>query len=520
MNLAHTLTRTPAEPAPPGAGPRSVAHAFRRLRVVSIVAAGATLIALLGPAQAAQAPDSFADLAAKVTPAVVNISSKHKVARSEQTTPEMPFDVPKGSPFEEFFKHFREQQGDNGSRAVTALGSGFIVDPSGYIVTNNHVIDSATDIEVTLSSGKEYPAKLIGTDKKTDLALLKISAPSPLPSVPFGDSDAIRVGDWVMAVGNPFGLGGTVTAGIISARGRDLHSGPYDDFLQVDASINQGNSGGPTFSMSGEVIGINTAIASPNGGSVGIGFAIPSNEAKPVIAALRERGSIERGWLGVQIQQVTPEIAEATGLDKPEGALVADIQPDSPASKADIKRGDVIVGFDSKPVKELRDLTRMVADTPVGQSASLEIWRDGAKQTVTVQIAKLNADQEAANSPADDNNPDDSDNGDNGGNGTVVGQADPALGLSLARITPNARQQFDIPESVKGVVVTDVDADSPAAAQGIQAGDVIEQVAQKEVTTPGEVKTLTAAAREAHRNAVLLLVNRQGNELYVAVKFA
>jgi len=514
MNFARTLTDAGPGPAAPAARP--MARAFTRLRVISVIAAGATLIALLGSAHAAQTPDSFADLAAKVSPAVVNVSSKHKVARADNPAPDMP-DLPKGSPFEEFFKHFREKQGDNGGHPVTALGSGFIIDPSGYIVTNNHVIDGATDIEVTLSSGKDFPAKLIGADQKTDLALLKIDSPTPLPAVPFGDSDTIRVGDWVMAVGNPFGLGGTVTAGIISARGRDIHSGPYDDFLQVDASINQGNSGGPTFDMAGEVIGINTAIASPNGGSVGIGFAIPSNEAKPVIAALREHGSIERGWLGVQIQEVTPDIAQATGLDKAEGALVADIQPNSPAAKSDLKRGDVIVGYDGKPVKELRDLTRLVADTPVGQQATLTIWRDGAKQSVAVQIAKLQPDQEAAASPNDENGA--GDNGDNG-NGDVAGQPAAALGLTLSRITPDVRQQFQIPDTVKGVVVTDVDASGPAAAQGIQPGDVIEQVAQKDVTTPHEVQTLAQAAREAHRNAVLLLVNRQGNEIYVAVKFA
>jgi serine protease Do len=519
MNFARTSTQAETGAAVPVAR-LPVARAFVRLRIVSIIAAGATLIALLGNAHAAQAPDSFADLAAKVTPAVVNVSSKHKVARTDNPAPDVPFDVPKGSPFEEFFKHFREKQGENGGRPVTALGSGFIIDPSGYVVTNNHVIDGASDIEVTLSNGKDFPAKLIGTDQKTDLALLKIDSPTPLPAVPFGDSDGIRVGDWVMAVGNPFGLGGTVTAGIISARGRDLHSGPYDDFLQVDASINQGNSGGPTFDMAGEVIGINTAIASPNGGSVGIGFAIPANEAKPVIAALREHGSIERGWLGVQIQEVTPDIAQATGLDKAEGALVADIQPNSPAAKSDLKRGDVIVGYDGKPVKELRDLTRLVADTPVGQNATLTIWRDGTKQSVSVQIAKLQPDQEAAASPNDENSGG-NDNGDNGsGSGDVAGQPAAALGLTLSRITPDVRQQFEIPDSVKGVVVTDVDAGGPAAAQGIQPGDVIEQVAQKDVSTPREVQSLAQEARAAHRNAVLLLVNRQGNELYVAVKFA
>ena len=304
-----------------------------KTRAAAGLLSGALMLAFVGAAGAAEAPASFADLAAKVTPAVVNIASKHKAAQAGDDNGHLPYVVPKGSPFEDFFKHFNERQRpDNGAESM-ALGSGFIVDPAGYVVTNNHVIDDATDISVTLTTGKTYPAKLIGTDKKTDLALLKIESPTPLPTVSFGDSDAIRVGDWVMAVGNPFGLGGTVTSGIVSARGRDLNASAFDDFLQIDASINQGNSGGPTFSMAGDVIGINTAIFSPNGGSVGIGFPIPSNLAKPIIATLREKGSIERGWLGVQIQGVTPEIASAVGLDKPAGAIVSEVMPDSPAAE-------------------------------------------------------------------------------------------------------------------------------------------------------------------------------------------
>ena len=389
-----------------------------------------------------------------------------------------------------------------------ALGSGFIVDPAGYVVTNNHVIDDATDINVTLTTGKTYPAKLIGTDKKTDLALLKIESPTPLPTVSFGDSDAIRVGDWVMAVGNPFGLGGTVTSGIVSARGRDLNASAFDDFLQIDASINQGNSGGPTFSMAGEVIGINTAIFSPNGGSVGIGFAIPSNLAKPIIATLREKGSIARGWLGVQIQGVTPEIAAAVGLDKPAGAIVSEVMPDSPAAKAGLQPGDVILAFDGKAVDHLRDLPRLVAATPIGGKADVTLWRDHAKQTVTVEVAKLADDQVAANddqpeapaaSPAD----------------TVV-----TLGLTLASLTPDLRQQFGIPETISGVVVTSVADDGPAAKRGLQPGDVIEQVGSDPVATPQQVAKLAKAAHAENRNAVLLLVNRQGDELFVAVEVA
>jgi serine protease Do len=480
----------------------------RGTRAAAGLLSGALMLAFVGAAGAAEAPASFADLAAKVTPAVVNIASKHKAAQAGDDNGHLPYVVPKGSPFEDFFKHFNERQRpDNGAEAM-ALGSGFIVDPAGYVVTNNHVIDGATDINVTLTTGKTYPAKLIGTDKKTDLALLKIESPTPLPTVSFGDSDAIRVGDWVLAVGNPFGLGGTVTSGIVSARGRDLNSSAFDDFLQIDASINQGNSGGPTFSMAGEVIGINTAIFSPNGGSVGIGFAIPSNLAKPIIATLREKGSIERGWLGVQIQGVTPDIAAAVGLDKPAGAIVSEVMPDSPAAKAGLKAGDVILSFGGKAVDRLRDLPRLVAATPIGGKAEVTLWRDHAKQTVTVEVAKLADDQVAAN----DSQPE----------APAASPADTVetLGLTLASLTPDLRQQFGIAETINGVVVTSVADGGPAAKRGLQPGDVIEQVGSDPVATPQQVASLAKAAHAENRNAVLLLVNRQGDELFVAVEVA
>ena len=341
-------------------------------------------VALSGAAAAASLPpETFADLAAKVTPAVVNISSTHHEAAGPSDQAE-PFDFPPGSPFEQFFKHFREQQGHgSGGQDMTALGSGFIIDSAGYIVTNNHVIDGASEIHVTLSSGKDYPAKLIGADKKTDLALLKVDAGSALPFVGWGNSDAARVGDWVLAVGNPFGLGGTVTTGIISARSRDIHSGPFDDFLQIDASINRGNSGGPTFNLDGEVIGINSAIASPNGGSVGIGFAVPSNMAKPVIEALRERGRVDRGWIGVAIQEVTPEIAQSLGLGQPTGALIASVQADGPAAAARLQQGDVILTFDGQTVAETRELPRIVAATPAGKRVEVVVWREGERKSLT-----------------------------------------------------------------------------------------------------------------------------------------
>ncbi|MGH6927991.1 MAG: Do family serine endopeptidase, partial [Dongiaceae bacterium] len=405
------MIETSTQPRTTGDGATTAAPSTRTtlhqllIPVVAVVAVGIVGVGLFldagsGAAAAAAAtpvtPLNFADLAARVTPSVVTISSARIVDGTEAATPDFPFDFPKGSPFEEFFRHFREQQ-QHGRRSdrVMALGSGFIVDPSGYVVTNNHVVDHATDIKVTMSNGTEYSATLIGTDAKTDIAVLKIKASAPLPAVAFGDSDKVRVGDWVMAVGNPFGLGGTVTTGVVSARGRDLQSGPFDDFLQIDAAINRGNSGGPTFNLAGEVVGINTAIASPNGGSVGIGFAIPSDLARPVIAQLESHGTVERGWLGVGIQPVTPEIAAAIGLDKTMGAIVSQVEPNSPAEHAKLRKGDVIIGYNGRPIDEVRDLTRRVAETPAGKTANLEIWRDRSKVSLTVEIAKLAPEQQA-----------------------------------------------------------------------------------------------------------------------------
>ncbi|WP_425449985.1 DegQ family serine endoprotease [Virgifigura deserti] len=471
--------------------------------------AGAALLAtpmltMAVPAQAETAPGSFADLAEEVTPAVVNISSKHTAeVAGRQMQPGLPFEFPEGSPFEEFFRQFQDRFGprDGAPRQMpdrVALGSGFIIDPEGYVVTNNHVIADASEIKVTLTGGEEYPAELVGTDPKTDLALLKIEADEPLPSVEFGDSDAIRVGDWVLAVGNPFGLGGSVTTGIVSAHGRYINAGPYDDFLQIDAAINQGNSGGPTFNTEGEVIGINTAIASPNGGSVGIGFAIPSKLAEPIIAQLREDGSVDRGWLGVQIQPVTPEIAAALGLDEPVGALVASVQPDSPAARAELRQGDVILDFAGTEVEKMRELPLLVATTPAGKKAELTIWRDGVKQTVEVEIGKLQPEQVAAAQPEP--------------TGESSGQSE-ALGATLATLTPELKRQFGIPSEVEGVVVVDVEAGGPAAEKGLRPGDVIEKVSQNAVSTPAEVEE----AAQAAEHAVLLLINRQGNSQFVAL---
>ncbi len=496
MQLAHP----DRQPAPAAA---------RRAPVSRFMAAGvATMIIAFAGSASAQTlpPATFADLAAKVTPAVVNISSTHheQAASGDQGTPDqgMP-DLPPGSPFEQFFHNFRQHR--HGGEAVKALGSGFIIDSSGYVVTNDHVVDSATDIVVTLNDGKDYPAKLIGADKKTDLALLKIDAGKPLPAVSFGNSDTARVGDWVLAVGNPFGLGGTVTTGIISARSRDIHSGPFDDFLQIDASINKGNSGGPTFNLAGEVIGINSAIYSPNGGSVGIGFAIPANEAKPVLAALREHGKVERGWIGVQIQPVTPEIASSLGLPGTAGTLVAGVQANGPAAKASMEQGDVILSFNGQDVAETRELPRIVAGTPAGQPVDVVVWRNGERKTLRVTVAQMKDDQVAS-----------ADTGSQGGQ--VQGSANRVLGVELSSLTPDLRQQLGLDDSVTGVVVTDVTEDGPAAAQGLRQGDVIEQVAHSKVSDPAQIDKAVQQAVAAKKSAVLLLINRQGDEVFLAIK--
>lgn len=463
----------------------------------------AGLLLAAGPAAAALAPDSFAELAAKVTPAVVNIAAT-ETASGEAEMSGLPFDFPEGSPFEQFFKQFREQQRDNGHQHTQALGSGFIIDPTGYVVTNNHVIDHAEKIQVTLADGEQFPAKLVGADEKTDLALLKIDSAKPLPAVKFGDSDKARVGDWVLAVGNPFGLGGSVTTGIISARSRDIRSGPFDDFLQIDASINQGNSGGPTFAMDGSVIGINAAIASPNGGSVGIGFAIPANLAKTVIAELREHGRVERGWLGVRIQEVTPDIAQAMGLAQSEGALVADVDAGGPAN-GKLKAGDVILAFNGAPIAKLRDLPRLVAAAPADREAKLEIWRDDRKQTVAIEIGRLKNEAQLAAGEGPDASPADT---------TEL------LGLKLARLDSRARQAFGIETDVEGVVVLEVAADSTAADEGLRPGDVIRQVGQTPVRTPAEIDRLVDAARQKDAKSVLMLINRAGDDLFLAMNIA
>lgn len=469
--------------------------------------AAASMMMWSGLAFAAQAPESFSDLAKKVSPAVVNIASTQEIDSPQGAMPGIPFNFPEGSPFEEFFKRFGEQFGDNGHsrpapRRATGLGSGFIIDESGYVVTNNHVIDNASEVTIRLSDESVYPAEVVGTDPQTDLALLKIDADKPLPALALGDSDTAEVGDWVMAVGNPFGLGGTVTAGIISARGRNIQAGPYDDFLQVDASINRGNSGGPLFNLDGEVIGVNTAIYSPNGGSVGIGFAIPSNMVKSVVAQLRENGAVERGWLGVQIQNVTPDLAEALGLDEAEGAIVAAVTPDSPAEAAGIRSGDVILKFAGKPINDSRELARVVAQHPAESEAEVTLWRSGEAQTVDVVTGRMPSSGQLADAsgPTPDG-----------------GYRSSALSAELAALTPGLRARYGIEDGTQGVLVLDVKEGS-VFQDSLRSGDVIRKVEGAEVTSPQQLERLIEQAKQQAKKAVLMLISRNGQDLFLGLK--
>ena len=474
--------------------------------------AAASVMVWSGLALAAPAPASFADLAKKVSPAVVNIASTQEVKDSEGPGPGAPFGFPEGSPFEEFFKHFRQPYNENGPsgpgaqrapRHATALGSGFIIDESGYVVTNNHVIDGASEVTIRLGDESVYPAEVVGTDPQTDIALLKIKADRPLPALQLGDSDKAEVGDWVMAVGNPFGLGGTVTAGIISARGRNIQAGPYDDFLQIDASINRGNSGGPLFNLDGSVIGVNTAIYSPNGGSVGIGFAIPSNMVKSVVAQLRDHGSVERGWLGVQIQNVTPDLAAALGLDEAAGAMVAEVTPGSPAEAAGLKSGDVILNFAGEKIDDSRELARVVAQHPADSKADVTLWRDGSEQQVNVVTGEMPSNDQmaaASSGPTSDG-----------------GYHSSALDAKLAALTPALRARYDLPESAKGVVVLDIKEGS-VFEQSLRSGDIIRKVEGADVASPQQLERIVEQAKAQSKAAVLMLVSRNGQDLFLGLK--
>ncbi len=477
-------------------------------------------------AHATSGPASFADLADKVLPAVVNISTSQTFANTTPNAPsghdgpsnEPDLQLPPGAPFDDLLRDFFGQRDFSGrhpshpgsprTHRATSLGSGFVIDPTGYIVTNEHVIQNADTIDVVFANDVTLPAKIVGRDEKTDLALLKVVPAKPLPFVPWGDSDKARVGDWIVAVGNPFGLGGSVTAGIISARARDINSGPYDDYLQTDAPINRGNSGGPMFNMDGEVVGVNSAIFSPSGGSIGIGFAIPSALAKGVIAQLKDHGKTRRGWLGVHVQTVTPEIADSLGLGKPHGALVSSLTAGSPATEAHLLAGDVILTFDGKEVSEMHRLPRLVAEAPIGQTVPVVVWRRGKQVTVSARIAELKDDESVL--ATKDAGAEDS--ASHGATGEVVRD----LGVTVAPVTAALRRQYNLGQNASGLVVTRVESTGSAAQAGLQTGDVLSEVNQQELHTAKDLTEETRRAQKADK-PLLVLVDRAGDLRFVAI---
>lgn len=479
---------------------------MRKHSTLLVVALALVIILPVGPPQARGAPESFAELAAKLLPAVVNISTTAQISGRLQELPQ----VPPGSPFEDFFREFFErnqQQQQPPRRRARSLGSGFVIDKSGLIVTNNHVIQDAAEVEVILQNEKRLKAEVVGRDPKTDLAVLRVKPETDLPAVAWGNSDTARVGDWVLAIGNPFGLGGTVTAGIVSARGRDINSGPYDDFIQTDASINRGNSGGPLFNMTGEVVGINTAILSPTGGSIGIGFAVPAATARGIVSQLVRYGYTRRGWLGVRIQRVTQEIAESLGLKDTAGALVASVAEGSPAAKGNIKAGDVILRFDGKLVSEMRRLPRIVAETEIGRGVNVQVWRQRKSVDTTVVVGELEEDEAraVAQRQAEDQR---------GSNKLSV----ETLGLTVASIDSATRKKFQLKPNSKGVVVTDVDPKGVAAEKGLAPGDLIVEVSQDEVNDPGDVVAKIETAKKEGRKSVLMLLEGKSGLRFVALR--
>jgi len=504
---------------------RSLASLVTYASLIATVPAslGVVTLAVSAPAMAHGAPDSFADLAANALPAVVNISSSETL-KPGQTGDDDDDGGDQGSQapsLDQMFKDYMQRQlqqnqqgapkdngglpGDNTPRKAESLGSGFVIDPSGIIVTNNHVIAGADEVTVTLQDNTTLKAKVLGTDDRMDLAVLKVTPAKPLPALKFGDSDKERVGDWVMAIGNPYGLGGTVTAGIVSAAGRDINQGPYDDFIQTDAAINRGNSGGPLFNMAGEVIGINSAIYSPSGGSIGLGFSIPSNMAREVVDQLRDYGKVRRGWLGVKIQEVSADIADSVGLPSATGAMIAGIDDDGPAQQAKLQNGDIILKFDNQDVKDMRTLPRLVAATQVGKTVAIEVWRNGKEQTLEAVLQALPDDgvKLAAAKPA-------------------PAVADPSvalvgLGLKVAPLSDDLRDKYMLATDQKGVVVTSVTGDGLADQRGLKVGEVIVEVQQEPVNSPQDVQDKLAMANKEKRKSVLILVEGMDGLRWVPV---
>ncbi len=507
--------------------------ALRRALVGGILALPLAALPVLGPAGTALAqikgPASLADLADEVMPAVVNISAVTTVETRGRTLPNIPQlgpDTPFGDLFEEFFNRRgqgpNQGQGQQGAprdnqgqapgegprqRRSQSAGSGFVIDSSGIVITNNHVIGDANEITVIFTDGTRLKAEVVGKDAKVDLAVLRVKSDKPLKAVKFGDSDSMRIGDWVMAIGNPFGLGGSVSAGIVSARNRDIQQGPYDTYIQTDAAINKGNSGGPLFNMAGEVIGINTAILSPTGGSVGIGFAVPSTLASSIVTQLRDFGETRRGWLGVRIQNVDDATAEALGLSRARGALVAGIDEKGPGRPAGLEVGDVILKFDGKEVKDSRDLPRIVAATPVGKDVPVDILRKGKELTKTVKLGRLEDGEKTQVASARPN-------------AEVPPRAltTTVLGLELSGMTDDLKKRYNIKDGAKGVVITKVDADSAAADKRIQVGELVVEVGQEPVNAPADVtRRIDALKKEGKKSALLLISSAQGDVRFVAV---
>ncbi|WP_367575562.1 Do family serine endopeptidase [Aliisedimentitalea sp. MJ-SS2] len=462
----------------------------------------AAMVLLVQAVSAKAQPESFADLADKVSTSVVNITTSTVVAQGTGPGPM----VPEGSPFEDFFREFQDRNRENGDRPrrSSALGSGFVISEDGYIVTNNHVIESADEIIIEFFEGAELEAKVIGTDPNTDIALLKVEADAPLDFVNFGDSDTARMGDWVMAMGNPLGQGFSVSAGIVSQRGRAL-SGAYDDYIQTDAAINRGNSGGPLFNMAGEVIGVNTAILSPNGGSIGIGFSMASNVVTKVVDQLKEFGETRRGWLGVRIQDVTEDVAEAIGLEEVAGALVTDV-PDGPAKDAGMKSGDVIMSFDGQDVKDTRGLVRQVGNTSVGKAVRVVVFREGKTQTLKVTLGRREEAEGAVPAAMPGDKPDEK-----------APVEKEVLGMKLSPLTDELREQLDLDGKAEGLVVRDLGEMSEAYEKGLRAGDLITEAGQQKVKTAADLEARIADAKEAGRKSLLLLVRRAGDPRFVAL---
>ncbi len=512
---------------PVQAARRSLFSARKFALMASVVAGLGAAVYGLGPSQdifsspahaqvnnevsKVERPIGFADIVERVKPSVISVkvNINEKVAKDDSGNDDSPFQP--GSPMERFFRRFGGPDGfppgqrgmPRGHGAVTGQGSGFFISADGFAVTNNHVVDGADKVEVTTDDGKIFKAKVIGTDARTDLALIKVEGGSDFPFAKLSDGKP-RIGDWVLAVGNPFGLGGTVTAGIVSARGRDIGNGPYDDFIQIDAPVNKGNSGGPAFDTSGEVMGVNTAIYSPSGGSVGIAFSIPASTVKNVIAQLKDKGSVSRGWIGVQIQPVTPEIADSLGLKKAEGALVAEPQANGPAAKAGIESGDVITRVNGETVKDARELARTIGGFAPGTAVKIDVVHKGQDKTVSLTLGQLPNSVEAK--------ADTDDNSDKGA--TNRGSGVPKLGLTVAPANSVAGA------GKEGVVVTEVDPSSAAAERGFKEGDIILEVAGKSVASAGDVRDAVNAARTDNKNSVLMRIKSGGSSRFVAVPLA